>query len=323
TDHGQAEQDRVHKGRFVRFGVRHDGAWTLEARLTKVAGAKVQEALEHYAKIEFETARSTGVWAHRTTYLADGLVAMCEDARHGGARRARGTGTSTRAGAGQCRGATFGAGAGGRNVVSAGATAGSEEGTAARTGEHGGAGLDDAATASRGTERSGPLALVEVRVDHAALVRGRVEGDEVCEIEGLGPIPVAEAQRLASDSILRVLLVDGGVVKKISSTTRSIPPRLKRVILDRDRTCVVPGCDVSWNLEIDHRIPFAQGGRTDEENLARLCCEHHRQKTAGKAILERWEDDRGRPHWAWHPTTRPNQPPPLSFEERWPNLWTG
>ncbi|MFM7617179.1 MAG: hypothetical protein ACKO72_06935, partial [Actinomycetes bacterium] len=31
TDHGQAEQDRVHKGRFVRFGVRHDGAWTLEA----------------------------------------------------------------------------------------------------------------------------------------------------------------------------------------------------------------------------------------------------------------------------------------------------
>ncbi|MFM7615942.1 MAG: HNH endonuclease signature motif containing protein, partial [Actinomycetes bacterium] len=292
TGHGQAEQDRVHRTRYVRHHVARDGAFCLEARLTKVAGAKVVEALEHYAKIEFETARSTGVWAHHTTYLADGLVAMCEDARHGRARRTRDAGSK--------------------------ASAGKDCGTHELCG-------DDAEIAARsqGRERTGPLALVEVRVDYAALVRGAVEGDEVCEIEGLGPIPVAEAQRLASDSILRVLLVDGGVVKKISSTTRSIPPRLKRVIVDRDRTCVVPGCDVSWNLEIDHRIPFAQGGRTDEENLARLCHEHHRQKTAGKAILERWEDDRGRPHWAWHPTSRPNEPPPLSFEERWPNLWTG
>ena len=145
----------------------------------------------------------------------------------------------------------------------------------------------------------------------------------MCEIEGIGPIPIGEAQRLASDSLLRVLLVKGGVVQKISSTTRSIPPRLKQAIIDRDRTCVVPGCDVSWNLEIDHRVPFAQGGLTDEENLARLCHEHHRQKTAGKAILERWEDEHGRPRWAWHPTTRPNEPRPLSFEERWPDMGTG
>jgi hypothetical protein len=292
TDHGQAEQDKVHKGRFVRFGVRHDGAWTLEARLTKVAGAKVQEALEHYAKIEFESARSDGSWTRHSAYLADGLVAMCEDARNGGARRARGAGS--KANAAKNRHA--------HELCTDG---------------------DDVDAPSRGQERNGPLALVEVRVDYAALVRGSVEGEEVCEIEGIGPIPVSEAIRLSSDSILRVLLVDGGVVKKISSTTRSIPPRLKRVIVDRDRTCVVPGCDVSWNLEIDHRVPFAQGGRGDEENLARLCHEHHRQKTAGKAILERWEDDQGRPKWAWHPTSKPNEPPPLSFEERWPNLWTG
>ena len=261
TDHGQAEQDRVHRSRFVRHHVARDGAFCLEARLTKVAGAKVVEALEHDARIEFETARGNGVWQSHSAYLADGLVAMCEDKRTGNA--------------------------------------------------------EPAAT------RSGPLALVEVRVDHAALVRGEVGDGEVCEIEGIGPIPVAEAQRLASDSLLRVLLVKGGVVQKISSTTRSIPPRLKQAIIDRDRTCVVPGCDVSWNLEIDHRVPFAHGGLTDEENLARLCHEHHRQKTAGKAILERWEDEHGRPRWAWHPTTRPNEARPLSFEERWPDMGTG
>jgi hypothetical protein len=231
----------------------------MEARLTKVAGAKVQEALEHYAKVEFEAARGNGTWVTHSAYLADGLVAMSETARNGSA-----------------------------------------------TGE-----------------RSGPLALVEVRVDHAALVRGSVAEGEVCEIEGIGPIPLAEAERLASDSVLRLLLIKGGVVQKISNTTRTIPPRLKQAIIDRDRTCVVPGCDVSWNLEIDHRVPFAQGGLTDEENLARLCHEHHRQKTAGKAVLERWEDDQGRPRWAWHPTSKPNQERPPSFEERWPHIGTG
>ncbi|MFM7617631.1 MAG: HNH endonuclease signature motif containing protein, partial [Actinomycetes bacterium] len=278
------------------------GAWTLEARLTKVAGAKVQQGLEHDAKIEFESARSDGCWTRHSAYLADGLVAMCEDGQNGGARRTRGAGSKATAGGGGAAGA------------------GERRGGDAVPGDGDGDGFD---ARSRGRERSGPLALVEVRVDYAALVRGSVEGEEVCEIGGIGPIPVAEAQRLASDSLLRVLLVDGGVVKKTSSTTRSIPPRIQRVIVDRDRSCVVPHCDVSWNLEIDHRVPYAQGGRTDEENLARRCHEHHRQKTAGKAILERWEDDQGRPHWTWHPTSTPNEPPPRSFEERWPNLWTG
>ena len=160
TDHAQAEQDRVHRTRFVRHHVARDGAFCLEARLTKVAGAKVVEALEHYARIEFETARTKGVHEMHSTYLADGLVAICEQARNGSTTRRD-----------RCDGVDGGA---------------------------------DGAT--RRGERSGPLALVEVRVDHAALVRGSVEGDEVCEIEGIGPIPVAEAQRLASDSLLRVLL---------------------------------------------------------------------------------------------------------------------
>ena len=147
--------------------------------------------------------------------------------------------------------------------------------------------------------------------------------DEVCEIDGIGPIPIAEAERLVSDAYLRVLLVKGGQVEVISTTTRTIPPRLRAVLEHRDRTCVVPGCDVSWNLEIDHRVPFSQGGATDEENLARLCHAHHRDKTAGRAILERWEDDQGAPRWAWHPTSRPNEPRTPTFEELWPDTGTG
>jgi len=123
--------------------------------------------------------------------------------------------------------------------------------------------------------------------------------------------------------MLRMLLTRGGVVQKISTTTRTIPPRLRRALEDRDRTCVVPGCDVSWRLEIDHRVPFARGGRTDEENLARLCQAHHRDKTSGKAVLERYEDDRGAPRWAWHPVSKPGAPRAPSFEALWPHTETG
>ena len=43
----------------------------------------------------------------------------------------------------------------------------------------------------------------------------------------------------------------------------------------------------------------------------------------GKAILERWEDEQGRPRWAWHPTSRPNEPRRASFEELFPDTGTG
>jgi hypothetical protein len=50
---------------------------------------------------------------------------------------------------------------------------------------------------------------VNVFVDHAALVRGHTATGEVCEIAGVGPIPVATARALAIDAYLRVLVTDG------------------------------------------------------------------------------------------------------------------
>ena len=47
----------------------------------------------------------------------------------------------------------------------------------------------------------------------------------------------------------------------------------------RDRTCVVPGCDVGRQLEIDHIKGVNEGGPTRLDNLARLCRWHHYLKT--------------------------------------------
>ena len=88
-----------------------------------------------------------------------------------------------------------------------------------------------------------PTATVHVRVDHAALVRGHVEPGELCEIPGVGPIPVEVARRLAVDSVLNVLVTDGVDVTTVAHSGRTIPAALRRALVERDPECVVPGCD--------------------------------------------------------------------------------
>ncbi|NYI78491.1 HNH endonuclease signature motif containing protein [Nocardioides panzhihuensis] len=47
-----------------------------------------------------------------------------------------------------------------------------------------------------------------------------------------------------------------------------------------DQTCAFPNCNVkAENCDLDHRIPFDQGGKTTTSNLTCLCRHHHRAKT--------------------------------------------
>ena len=133
--------------------------------------------------------------------------------------------------------------------------------------------------AAGGDTASGPRAMVNVFVDHQALTSGIASAGDVCEIEGIGPVPAATAQALLSDSILKVVVTDGVDVRAVSKTTRTIPARVRTAILARDRTCVVPRCDQTRRLEIDHIKPIAERGPTELANLARLCRTHHFQKT--------------------------------------------
>jgi 5-methylcytosine-specific restriction endonuclease McrA len=115
---------------------------------------------------------------------------------------------------------------------------------------------------------------------------------------------VAAARRLASDAVLAVVLTEGAEVTAVAHLGRSVPSRVRAALEARDPTCVVPGCDVRQGLEIDHRIPFAQGGPTTLDNLARLCRHHHYLKTH-----HRWRLGGGPGNWTW---TGPDPPPQLS-----------
>jgi hypothetical protein len=150
--------------------------------------------------------------------------------------------------------------------------------------------------------RSGPATMVHVRVDHQALRRGHIEPGEVCEIPGVGPIPVEVARELAADSILSVLVTDGIDVTTIAHAGRTIPASLRRALVERDPVCVVPGCEVRDHLEIDHVHPAGLGGQTSMANLARLCHWHHYLKTHQRHRLE--PAKRG---WRWVP---PSELPP-------------
>ena len=55
------------------------------------------------------------------------------------------------------------------------------------------------------TKRTPAKYLGIIRLDYEALVRGAVEGEEMCEIRGLGPIPVSVARELLGETILKLV----------------------------------------------------------------------------------------------------------------------
>ncbi|AKL72759.1 protein of unknown function DUF222/HNH endonuclease [Actinobacteria bacterium IMCC26256] len=125
----------------------------------------------------------------------------------------------------------------------------------------------------------GANAVINIRVDIDALKRGHTEHGEICEIAGVGPVPVATATEYLGEAFLKLLVVDGIDIKTVAHMGRAIPAPLRTAVEERDRKCQVPTCDMSVGLEIDHIKPFSEGGPASLENLVRLCKRHHLQKT--------------------------------------------
>ncbi len=268
----------IHRSRFLRHWTDDDGAVRFDARLTPDEGARLVASLKTEAERLAVEARRAGLDEPRRALAADALVRLTCGTRRRQAREPRGD-TNLKAAGGS------GAGSGG--------------------GGNGAGRRSDPATGpvrGGGCAESGPTAMVHVRVDHRALMRGTLRKGEICEIPGIGPIPVEVARRLAADSILSVLVTDGVDVTAVAHAGRTIPASVKRALIERDPVCVVPGCQTAEGLEIDHVDPFGQGGQTSLANLARLCHWHHYLKTHQRHRLERTADG-----WRW---LSPDQAPP-------------
>jgi hypothetical protein len=167
-----------------------------------------------------------------------------------------------------------------------------------------------------------PSVTMHVRCDLGALRRGSLGPGEVCEIPGVGPIPVDRARELLGRALLDVVITDGVDVQTVVRLGRHIPAPLLTAITERDQYCVVPGCGKRLGLEKDHcQVDYAEGGVVSYDNIAKLCHHHHQLKTHRGYRL-----GGGPGHWEWiapdHPvipkrparrrTTESKAPPPPS-----------
>ncbi|MPV37564.1 HNH endonuclease signature motif containing protein, partial [Georgenia subflava] len=130
------------------------------------------------------------------------------------------------------------------------------------------------------------------------LVDGRDRGDdpttaaepfddplpEVAVLHGYGPITGDVARALAVGGTWRRLVTDPvtGTVLDHGRTRYRPPEDLQEHVRLRDTTCVLPGCSVpAQRCQIDHTIPWSQGGHTADTNHGPLCTRDHTLKTVG------------------------------------------
>ncbi|MBB5631988.1 hypothetical protein BKA04_000211 [Cryobacterium mesophilum] len=130
------------------------------------------------------------------------------------------------------------------------------------------------------TAAEGIRAEVSILIPALALLG---QSDEPATLVGRGPIDLDTACRLASHvpELIR-MLSDPVTGLVISADTYRPTASLRRYLQQRDRHCQFPVCNRDARYtDIDHTVPWEQGGRTVPGNLACLCRGHHTLKHHG------------------------------------------
>jgi hypothetical protein len=86
--------------------------------------------------------------------------------------------------------------------------------------------------------------------------------------------------------LLKAATCDAVVESEDGVRRANISPRLRRMVLARDgHHCQRQGCGHTQFLEIHHRLPVAQGGKIELENLITLCSACHRDLHRREEVL--------------------------------------
>jgi len=144
---------------------------------------------------------------------------------------------------------------------------------------------DEPTNDARRTKRARYRAII--RLDLEALLRGSIEGDETCEIAGLGPIPISIARSLLGESTLHLVLTKGVDVANVTYLGRGPTAAQRIALLWQMPACTRLGCNRRARLQVDHRRPYADCRVTELANLDPLCAHDHRLKTTqGWALVD-------------------------------------
>jgi hypothetical protein len=101
----------------------------------------------------------------------------------------------------------------------------------------------------------------------------------LCELANGTVVSTAELRPWITTADLEVVLFDGPSTVLTVSHRRTFTGALRRAIEVRDRHCQHPaGCEVlADQCDVDHIVPYAQGGRTDQFNGRLQCPTHNRR----------------------------------------------
>jgi hypothetical protein len=117
--------------------------------------------------------------------------------------------------------------------------------------------------------------------------RGHVEGDEVCEIAGLGPIPVRVAKDLLGDAVLKLVITKGVDVANVTHLGRAATIAQKSAFWWQSPECDRLACTRTQRLQIDHDTGWTDTHTTRVDDSNRLCDHDHDLKTYfGWALVE-------------------------------------
>lgn len=148
-----------------------------------------------------------------------------------------------------------------------------------------------------------PRAKILVRVDQSALLRGSTEGEEVCDIAGFGPVPVATVRDLWPDAVVKLVLTKGADVAHVTHLGRRATEAMATAMQWASPRCSNVACDNDRFLEVDHRLGWANVQRTRVDELDGLCSSCHAWKTR-----DDWQLVRGRGRRRFVPPTDPDHP---------------
>jgi hypothetical protein len=117
---------------------------------------------------------------------------------------------------------------------------------------------------------------ISVLVDYDTL-RAGLSKVSICETDDATALPVATVRRLCCEAEIVPVVLDGrGQALDVGRAARVATPAQRLALRAMHRTCIGPQCAVPFDDSyIHHVVPWYLGGRSDIENLAPLCNEHH------------------------------------------------
>ena len=123
-----------------------------------------------------------------------------------------------------------------------------------------------------------PAAMMLFHLPFEAMVRGKLEGEQTCEIVGAGPVPISVARELLGESILKLVITKGVDVVNVVHLGRGPTAAQKIALLWTSPRCSNIECS-RMGVEIDHNQPWADKHQTVLANLDPFCGHDHDLKT--------------------------------------------